>query len=481
MTQSTATRRPPARPAATPTAVRAGSLSTLGLLTVLLGTALPQLDFFIVNVALPTIDRDLDAGPALLELVVAGYGVGYAVLLVLGGRLGDTFGRRRLFMVGLAGFGLTSLACGLAPDAWSLVAARVAQAATAALMAPQTLATIQATMTGERRARALSVFGAAAGLAMVSGQILGGLLVWADLAGTGWRLIFLVNVPVVVVGLWLARRLPETRSPRPASLDVPGTLLLAVALLALLLPLTEGRATGWPLWTWVSLALAPAAAVAFYGVERRAERSGTRVPLLPPSLLRMVGMRRALPPLALCVGGFCGFLYATAVAFQDGLAFSPVRAGLTLAPYATAFLVASLLGPRLAARHGGPRLVATGAAVQAVGIGALALTVWTGWPELGFLVLAPGLLVSGFGQGLQMPTLMRLVLTDVPAERVGVAGGVLTTASQAGGALGVALLGALFLALVDSAGMGDALAVTLCAQLAAALAVLVLSPRLPNG
>ncbi|WP_243740978.1 MFS transporter [Streptomyces sp. 8K308] len=466
---------------ATP-APRPSSLSTLGLLIVLLGTALPQLDFFIVNVALPTIDRDLNAGPALLELVVAGYGVGYAVLLVLGGRLGDTFGRRRLFMVGLAGFGLTSLACGLAPDAWSLVAARVAQAATAALMAPQTLATIQATMTGERRARAMSVFGAAAGLAMVTGQILGGLLVWADLAGTGWRLVFLLNVPVVLAGLWLARRVPETRTERPATVDVPGTVLLTVALVSLLLPLTEGRATGWPLWTWVSLAVAPAAAVAFFVVERRAERSWARVPLVPPSLLRLAGMRRALPLLALCVAGFGGFMFAMAVAFQDGLAFSPVRAGVALAPYAVAFLVASLLGPRLAARPGGARLVVTaGAAAQAVGIGVLALTVWVGWPDLGLLALTPGLLVSGFGQGLQMPTLMRLVLADVPAERAGVAGGVLTTATQSGIALGVALLGALFLALVDSAGMGDALTATLCAQLAAVLAVLALSPRLPNG
>ncbi|MGO4760046.1 MFS transporter, partial [Streptomyces sp. 2MCAF27] len=190
----------------------------------------------------------LNAGPALLELVVAGYGVAYAVLLVLGGRLGDTFGRRRLFLAGMAAFALTSLACGLAPNAWSLVAGRVAQGASAALLLPQVLATIHATTSGPRRARAVSLYGATAGLAMVAGQILGGVLVAADLAGTGWRAVFLVNVPVALAGLALAARaIPETRSDRPAPVDVPGTALLALALIALLLPLTEGRAAGWPL------------------------------------------------------------------------------------------------------------------------------------------------------------------------------------------------------------------------------------------
>lgn len=154
-------------------------LGALGLFTVLLGAALPLIDFFIVNVALPTIDRDLDAGPAMLELVVAGYGLAYAVLLVLGGRLGDMVGRRRLFLIGMAAFGITSLACGLAPDAWTLVGARVAQGAAAALMLPQVLATIQAATRGPRRARAMSLYGATAGLSMVAGQILGGVLVAA--------------------------------------------------------------------------------------------------------------------------------------------------------------------------------------------------------------------------------------------------------------------------------------------------------------
>lgn len=243
MTETTLSTAPSVRaPAAAP------SLSGAGLVTVLLAASLPLVDFFIVNVALPAIGSDLSASEALLELVVAGYGVTYAVLLVLGGRLGDLFGRRRLFIGGMAAFGLTSLACGLAPDAWTLVAARAAQGASAALMLPQVLATIQSTTSGGRRAHAMSLYGATAGLSMVVGQILGGVLVAADIAGTGWRSIFLVNVPVVVLGLILAvRHVPDTRARHPEPVDVPGTVLLAVALLALLAPLTEGRATGWPL------------------------------------------------------------------------------------------------------------------------------------------------------------------------------------------------------------------------------------------
>ena len=214
-------------------------LSGAGLFTVLLAAALPLIDFFIVNVALPTIGRDLHASEALLELVVAGYGVAYAVLLVLGGRLGDLFGRRRFFLGGMAAFGLTSLACGLAPGAWPLVAARVAQGASAAAMLPQVLATIQAATAGQRRAKAMGLYGATAGLSMVAGQILGGVLVAADIWGTGWRSVFLVNVPVVLAGLFLAARaVPETRSQNPEPVDGPGTVLLAASLLTLLAPLT---------------------------------------------------------------------------------------------------------------------------------------------------------------------------------------------------------------------------------------------------
>jgi MFS family permease len=464
---------------ARPVAATPPALGALGLFTVLLAAALPLVDFFIVNVALPTIGGDLHASEAVLELVVAGYGVAYAVLLVLGGRLGDLFGRRRLFLGGMAAFGLTSLACGLAPGAWSLVAARVAQGASAAAMLPQVLATIQATTSGPRRARAMGLYGATAGLSMVAGQILGGVLVAADVWGTGWRSVFLVNVPVVIAGLVLAvRAVPETRSQRPEPVDVPGTVLLAVSLVALLAPLTEGRAAGWPLWTWLSLAAFPPLTAAFYAVERRADRQG-RTPLVPPSLFRLVSLRRGLALIVPFSVGFSGFMFVIAVALQRGAGLGPVPAGLALAPMAVVFFFVSLAGPRLVARHG-TRVVTAGAVVQLAGVGLMALAVRHSWPHLGVLELLPGAALAGAGQALQLPVVFRIVLSEVPAARAGVGSGVMITAQQSSLALGVATLGTLFLSLVPGSGMRDALVVTLLAQVAGVALTGLLSLRLPR-
>jgi MFS family permease len=469
-----------AAPAAPRTpAAPAGGLSPLGLLTVLLGAALPMVDFFIVNVALPTIDRDLDAGPAVLEMVVAGYGVAYAVLLVLGGRLGDMVGRRTLFLWGLGLFAATSLACGVAPTAWTLVAARIAQGAAAALLLPQALATIQATTSGSARGKALSYYGATAGVASVVGQVLGGVLVSADVAGTGWRSIFLVNVPVAAVALVLAlRSVPETRSANPARVDRAGTVLLALTLVTLLLPLTEGRAAGWPVWSWVLLALSPFAGAAFVAVERRGERVGS-TPLLPPSLVRIHSVRSGLALiLPFCVG-FGGFMFVLAVAMQDGLHFGALAAGAALAPLCAAFFAASLLGPRAVARWG-RRTVTAGSLIQGVGLIALAATFYWGWPDLGVWALAPSMAVTGFGQGFVLPVVMRVVLSEVPAAQAGVGSGAMATTQQASLALGVATLGTLFLTLGSHQGVRDALVWTLLAQLAAVAATVVLSLRLPR-
>ncbi|MGV9418725.1 MFS transporter [Streptomyces sp. NPDC003674] len=462
--------------------VRAAALPALsgpGLFTVLLAAALPLVDFFIVNVALPAIGADLAAGEAVLELVVAGYGVAYAVLLVLGGRLGDLFGRRRLFLGGMAAFGLTSLACGLAPGAWGLVAARVAQGASAAAMLPQVLATIQAATSGTRRAKAMSLYGATAGLSMVAGQILGGVLVAADIAGSGWRAIFLVNVPVVVLGLVLAvRHVPETRSKRPEPVDGPGTVLLAVSLLTLLVPLTEGRAAGWPLWTWLSLAAFPFAAAGFYAVERRADRRG-RTPLVPPSLFALASLRRGLVLMLPFSVGFSGFMFVIALALQRGAGLGPVPAGLALVPMAVAFLFVSLAGPRLIARYG-TRVVTAGSVLQGVGVLLIVLAVRRDWPHLDVDTLLPGAAVAGAGQALQLPNLLRIVMSEVPPARAGVGSGVMVTTQQSAFALGVATLGTLFLTLVPHQGMRDALVITLLVQLAGIVLTGLLSLRLPR-
>ncbi|MGH4028144.1 MFS transporter [Actinomycetota bacterium Odt1-20B] len=474
-----ATRTEPARPTRTGPP-DAPVLSPLGLFTILLGASLSSIDFFIVNVALSSIERDLHASPAALEMVAAGYAVAYAVLLVLGGRLGDTYGRRRLFLWGVAAFGLTSLACGLAPGAWWLVGARVAQGAASALMLPQVLATIHATTRGERRAKAVAKYGSVSGLAVVLGQVLGGVLVAADLAGTGWRAAFLVNVPVAAAALLVGvRAVPDSRAGQPARGDLGGTVLLGAALVALLLPLMEGRATGWPLWSVLLLAASVPLAFAFAAVERRAELAGGS-PLLPPSLLREPGVRRGLVLGLPIFIGFSGFMFVSAVTLQQGLRYGVLTAGLALIPMGVAQFAASMFTPRLVSRLGS-RAMTLAALTHAVGLVVLVATVLlTPWHDLTPPALAPGLALCGLGQGVQLALYYRIVLAAVPAERAGAGSGLAATVQQSCLAVGVATLGSLFLALLPGLGMRRAFTVVLAVQLAGLLALAGLSLRLPR-
>jgi MFS family permease len=451
------------------------------LVTVLLGAGLSIIDFFIVNIALPSIDHTLGASPALLELVIAAYGIAYGVLLVLGGRLGDAYGRRRLYSTGLGLFTATSLACGLAPTAGVLVAARAAQGAAAALMVPQVLSTIQATCTGDRRSRAVGWYGATSGLSMIVGQLLGGVLVDADIAGLAWRPIFLVNVPIGLAGLLLARRtLPETRSANPLGVDRAGTVLLGALILALLVPLMAGRSLGWPVWGWLLLAGSPLLTVAFVAVQRRADRAGA-VPLVPPSVVGVPSMRRGLLLCGPFFMAFGAFMFVYAVTLQDGLRFDPGTAGLAITPMAIAFLSASLISSRLVARYG-PRVVTAGGVLQAVGIAAMIGTVLLAWPHLHVAELTPGMIIAGFGQGLAMTTMFRVVLSRVPADRAGVGSGLLATTQQVSLAAGVATLGSLYLWLAESTPLGtrDSFALIMAVQVLVAGAIVVASRKLPD-
>ncbi len=383
LTQANLAEANPSPPAAS------AALSPLGLITVLVGVFLPVTDFFIVNVALPTIDHDLRASAGMLQLVVAGYAIAYALLLVVGGRLGDALGRRRLFLLGMAAFTVTSLACGLAPNVELLVAFRALQGAAAALMLPQVLSTIQASTTGDARNRALGLYGATAGIASAAGQLLGGLLISADIAGSQWRSIFLVNVPVGIVGLIVARRVvPDTRSEDPAAIDTRGTLLLALSLLFLLIPLTEGRSLGWPLWTIVLLAASPLVGVAFVRTERAVEAGG-RMPLVPLSLLEAPSMRKGLLVGLPFFTAFGGFMFVYALSLQDGAGLSPLRTGLILLPMALVFLATSLSVARLLARFG-RRVLVAGGLIDAAGMVVLGVGLSASWPHPSGLALVPG-------------------------------------------------------------------------------------------
>jgi MFS family permease len=425
---------------------RAGGLHAIGVYVLLAGAFLPIADFFIVNVALPTIGTTLNATSAGLELVVAVYGIAYATMLVLGGRLGDRFGRHTLFQIGLAGFIAASLACGVAPSIELLIAARLAQGATAAMLVPQVLAICHAHLDGARKAQALALYGATSGIAAVIGQLAGGLLVSADIAGTSWRPIFLINVPLGLAVFLAARAvLPESRAAHPAGMDVLGTVLFAAMLAALLVPLTEGSAAGWPVWTFVMLAAALALAVIVYAVESRREARG-EIPLLPPSLLRLASVWRGLMMITPYSVGFGGFMFVIALTLQDGLKADAFQSGLIILPMAAMFFIGSTISPRLIARFGRAALAA-GGLVQAMGLAWLIALIWHGWPQVPLRALILPLLLIGGGQSMLFSGLFRVVLTDVPAHLAGIGGGVLITLQQAGLALGVATLGTLYLAL----------------------------------
>jgi MFS family permease len=368
-----------------------------------------------------------------------------------------------LFLGGLVTFIAASLACGLSPTIEVLVAARVVQGAAAALLVPQVLATAHATLTGERKARALALYGATSGIAAVVGQLAGGLLVHADVAGTSWRPIFLINVPLGLLVWVLARQVvPATRSEHPVGIDVPGTVLFAGTLLALLVPLTEGQQTGWPLWSWALLAVALVLAVATLTVERRTERRGA-VPLLPPSLLRLRSMARGLALVLPFSVGFGAFMFVFALTVQDGLHYDPLRGGLAILPMAVLFLIGSIVSPRLINRFGRGAL-AGGGIVQVAGLALIIAVMTNDWPHVSIFDLAGPLALIGAGQSLLFAGLFRVVLTDVPAHHAGIGSGVLITLQQSGLALGVATLGTLYVAL-EPRGINNAFAAAITASL----------------
>ncbi|MGC4944483.1 MFS transporter [Kribbella sp. DT2] len=433
-------------------------LGPVALTTLLFGAFLPMLSFFIINVALPAIGTDLHASAGELQLVVGSYGIANATLLVVGGRLGDGLGRKRMFLLGLVGFTVMSLLCAIAPTIGVLLAARVVQGAAAAAMTPQVLASISSLLTGEHRARAMAMFGVAGGAAAALGQILGGVLVEADVFGLGWRAVFLVNVPVGIVALGAALKLlPETRADRAQRVDLVGAGLLALALVLLLLPLTEGRPLGWPLWTWLSLA-AVVPAVALLGLhQHRSEKAG-RAPLIPPSVLRLKAMRIGL---LLAVGFFTtfgGFMFVFALATQGEAGMSPLEGGLSLLPMAVGFLITSVYGPRLQARYGAG-LIVRGWLIQAVGYAVLAVVGLALWPDVTPWTLAVPMLIAGFGSGLVMVPLMGVVVGQVPPAQAGLGSGILLTSQQTCLSLGAATVGTAYLSLSGTSwGQGGALA-----------------------
>jgi MFS family permease len=446
-------------------------LNLAGLLAVLGAVTLPILSFFSVSVALGPIGAELGASSAMLQLVVAGYGVPYASLVVLGGRLGDGHGRRRLMLIGLVGFIVASIGCGLAQTPEQLVAARVLQGIAAAFTTPQVLATIHATTSGERRGRAVGMFGATAGIATCLAFLIGGPLTSSDLPGLGWRAVFWLNVPVgLLVLAAVLRWVPPTSGPARVPIDLRGTGLLAATMVLLVLPVTEGRAVGWPPWTWIMLAAFVPVALAFGWSQIHGERHGG-LPLVPPALLRLRTMAVGLIVVAPFFAGFGGFMFVYAYAAQGSAGMSPWEVGLSLTPLAIAFLVASLRSARLVARFGVAALTG-GALLAAVGYGVLALEAAGSWPHFDTVDVLLGMVAVGVGQGVLMPQLFGIVLSQVPTAQAGLGSGLLITTQQMMLGLGAALVGSLYLGL---GGRLDGSGAFVATTLVVAVALLVIA------
>jgi EmrB/QacA subfamily drug resistance transporter len=409
---------------------------------ILIGSFLSFLDFFIVNIALPAIRSDLQATPAELQFVVAAYGVGFGVSLITGGRLGDIYGRKRVFMAGIGAFTLASLLCGIAPGADWLIGARVLQAVAAATVTPQVLGIIRSAFPPQERATAIGLYGTSMGLASIMGQVLGGFLVGSDLFGWSWRLIFLVNLPVGLAALVLAAGLVrESRGVARPTLDWGGVGLASLGLFLLIYPVVAGREAGWPGWSFGMLAGVAPVLGAFIMQERRVVRAGA-TPLIALHLFAVPTIRLGLFASATFFLGLGVFFVVMTVTLQAGFSFTPLQTGLLFLPFALGFSLASAMSGRVAARLG-PRILNVGTGLMAVGL----LTLLAGC-QMGLPVgwIGSAFAVYGIGQGLAQPALINIVIggSGVGPDDTGSAVGLFLTTAQSCIAFGVAAIGDVF-------------------------------------
>ena len=446
----------PTRIAPAPGDTTTSHASWLMLAVLLLGQFMCIIDVLVTNVAMPSIAASLHASGASLQLVVGGYTIAYAMLLITGARLGDRYGRRRTYLAGVLIFTIASLACALAPDSQALIAFRLVQGAGAAVLVPQVFSIIQLNFTGPARARALSAYAAVLSAGAVTGLVLGGVVVTADLFGTGWRPVFAINVPIgIVLAAAVPRLVPpdETSTGAPAAngaggracqLDLAGLAAAACAVLLIVLPLVLGPEEGWPAWGFGCIAAGAVLAAGFVLIERRvAARGGD--PLLNLAVLRAPALPSGLVTLAATQIGYGGLLFAYTLHLQAGLGESALRAGLSYLPFAAVFGLAGYNWRRLpaAARR---VLVPAGLTVGILAYLALASGLHGAGSHGGNTALTwVGLVAVGLGLGLSVSPLLTQSLTHVPAARAADASGLLTTTVQLGQLLGVAAVGSVYL------------------------------------
>jgi EmrB/QacA subfamily drug resistance transporter len=450
------------------------------LALVLVAECMDLLDGTIVNVAAPTIRTDLHASASALQWVIGGYALAFAVVLITGARLGDIYGRRRLFVLGSLGFVAASMACGFAVDPAMLIGCRLAQGAAAALLIPQGLGIIKEVFGTDEQGKAFAVFGPVIGLSAMLGPIIGGALVDANAFGSGWRLIFFVNLPLgLLAAVGAARIIPESRAARRTRLDLVGTGLVALGMGLLVYPLIQGRAAGWPAWTYLMAAGSVVSFGLLVGWGRRMGRLGND-PLIDAAIFGHRAYSTGLAVIMVFFAGMIGTLLVLTLFLQFGEGFSAIHSGLTLAPFALgsaagATLAAAVLVPRL-----GRIVLQLGAVLLAGGVWWLRHVITTHGLHTTSVSLIPAELLLGLGIGMVVSPLFDFILAAVTDDEAGSASGVLNAVQQLAGAVGVAALGTVFFSVLTHSGFVAAVERCLLVELATTPVLLVLIQLLPG-
>lgn len=406
-------------------------------------------DITIVNVALPTIQHNDGASTAQIQWITAGYALAFAAVLITGGRLGDIFGRKRIFLLGIGGFTAASALCGFAANPEMLVASRILQGGMAALMVPQVLSIVHTTFPAHERGKVFGLYGAIVGLGGVTGPLLGALLTEWNIAGLEWRPIFLINLPVGIAALLLGSRvITESKAPKALKLDLVGVVLVTLAMLALVYPLTEGRANGWPLWGYAMMA----ASVVIVGVLIAYERAKTRrdgSPLIELSLFKVKSFAAGIA-VQTVFGIITGIFFLTWTLYmQLGLGWSVLRAGLTGVPFSIGVSFAAGISVQRLVPRFGRKVLQAGALTMAAGV--LIYVYVSGHYGLSIASwqMALPLVVMGLGMGLIIAPLTNAILSEVPREHAGSASGLINTVMQMGNALGFSLVSVIFFNVVE--------------------------------
>ncbi|MFF7984738.1 MFS transporter [Streptomyces sp. NPDC007901] len=420
----------------------------LALAIVMTAAFMDLVDVTIVNIAIPSIQRDAGATFSQIQWITAGYALAFAAGLITGGRLGDIHGRKRLFLVGVAGFTLASALCGFAANPEMLVASRIMQGGMAAMMVPQVLSIVHATFPAHERGKVFGLFGGIVGLGAVSGPLLGALLTEWNLFGLEWRPIFLINLPVGIAALLLGRRyISESKAPRALKLDLVGVALVTLGLLMLLYPLTRGRELGWPLWGYASMA----GALVVFGVlvayeRRKAARDGS--PLIETSLFTVKSFAAGIAVQTVFGVALGVFFLVWTLYMQIGLGWTPLHAGLTGVPFSIAVSVAAGMSVQKLMPRFGRKVLQAGALLMGLGV---LLYIWES-DRYGLAIaswqMALPLVVMGAGMGLIVAPLTDVVLSEVPREHAGSASGLINTVQQMGNALGLGLVSVVFFGVI---------------------------------